>query len=371
MSRVAKSGFNASVHGARGLFAMMVFVYHIVHSGLRGFIPGDAAVSVYFLESFKFGVELFFGISGFVIIGALARAPSIRSFLWDRATRIYPLLWATLATITVLSLIARHALPPLGSWLLNFLAPPPFFPLAQVNPAAWSLGYEIFFYTFCAACWAARARDWRWQPLAWVVGGVCLVLFPRAVLMPAGVLIAASLVPAAARRWIGAAPLLALVFFLVGWRIVDLACGGDIMTFTPAAIGVARWAALLPLAIGSALCGAAALSGIADQRGELAAVLRTVPLQWLGSISFSFYLWHPVVMAIVKDGLIQSGATLAAGSAAQFLLALSLVPALIVAHFSQRTIEVRLTRYLRRHGPRDDRGEAPLTTVAALERSPS
>lgn len=367
---MSKSGFNASVHGARGLFAMMVFVYHIVHSGLPGFIPANALISVHFLESFKFGVELFFGISGFVILGALSRAPSIRSFLWDRATRIYPLLWATLATITLLSLVANQWTPPFGDWLLNFAAPPPFFPLPQVNPAAWSLGYEIFFYALCAACWACRARGLSWRPLAWGVGGLCVLLFPRAVLMPAGLLIAAGLIPIAMRRWIGGAPLVALTVFLVGWRAVDLACGGDIMTFTPVALGFARWAALLPLAIGSALCGAAALLGIAEQRGWLAAMLRTSPLQWLGAVSFSFYLWHPVVMAITKALLVRSGIATAAGPAAQLLLAFSLVPALIVAHFSQITLEVRLTRYLRRHGPRDDRGEAPATAAVTLEHSP-
>ena len=364
-----RSGFNASVHGARGLFAMMVFVYHIVHSGLRGFIPADALFSVYFLESFKFGVELFFGISGFVILGALARAPSIRSFLWDRATRIYPLLWATLSAITLLSVISHRWLPSIGDWLLNFVQPAPFISMPQINPAAWSLGYELFFYVLCATCWALRARGLSWQPLAWVVGGACLLLFPRAVLMPAGLLIASGLVSVTARRWIGAAPFFALIVFLIGWRVVDLACGGDIMTFTPVARPLARWTVLLPLAIGSAICGAAALFGIVEQRGWFTAILRTRPLQWLGAISFSFYLWHPVVMSVVKGVLIKTGITAAAGSAAQLLLALSLLPALIVAHFSQIHLEARLTRTLRRHGPRDDRGEAPVTT-AALEHSP-
>ncbi len=346
----------------------MVFVFHVVNSGLPSFVPATAPVSLYVLSSFKFGVELFFGISGFVILGALARAPSLRSFAWDRATRIYPLLWTTLLAITAVSLAIGHWIPPLRDWLLDFLAPPPFFPLAQVNPAAWSLGYEVTFYALCGTCWALRANGNRsWLALAVVAGSLGLILFPRAVLMPAGVFIAAGLVTAPWLKRLAAAPSVALLLFLVGWRLVDLGSGGDIMTYTPFAMPVAEWLRLLPLAIASAACGALALLGIVEQRGMLSRVLRTAPMQWLGTISYSFYLWHPVVMSMTKQILRASGAVAYAGHASQLLFAvISLPPALIVAHISQQQIEVRLTRYLRRHGPREGSGRAP---VAALMHS--
>jgi peptidoglycan/LPS O-acetylase OafA/YrhL len=189
-----RSAFNAPVHGARGLFALMVFVYHVVHSGLPGLLGADSLFDRYFLHSFQFGVELFFGISGFVILGALRRSPSMRSFVWDRFTRIYPLLWLTLIAITIAAVVGGLWQPPLVDWLLNFLAPPPFFPLAMVNPAAWSLGYEITFYLLCAFCWWLRQRGGHaWLVVALAVGTVLLVLFPRAALMPAGLLIAAGI----------------------------------------------------------------------------------------------------------------------------------------------------------------------------------
>ena len=347
---------------------MMVFVFHIVNSGLPGFVPVTSPVSQYLFLSFKFGVELFFGISGFVILGALARAPSLRSFAWDRATRIYPLLWTTLLAITAVSLAIGHWMPPLRDWLLDFLAPPPFFPLAQVNPAAWSLGYEVTFYALCGACWGLRSNGHRsWLPLAAVAGGIGLILFPRAVLMPAGIVIAAGLATSPRLKRLASAPLLALLLFLIGWRIIDLACGGDIMTFTPFAMPFTAWLRLLPLALVSASCGALALLGIVEQRGVLSQLLRAAPLQWLGTISYSFYLWHPVVLGMTKQLLRTSGAVASAGDASQLVFAaISLPPALIIAHLSQQQIEVRLTRYLRRHGPREGSGEAP---VAALMHS--
>lgn len=356
--------FNPTIHGARGLFAMMVFLYHVAHSGLQSFaFVEGSAFDLYFLNSLKFGVELFFGISGYVIVGALARAPTLRAFLWDRATRIFPLLWVTLTAIILFAKVTQRWLPPLGDLLLNFAAPPPFFPLPQINPAAWSLGYELTFYALCAGCWALRARIGRsWIPIALLIGAALLAFFPRAILMPAGVLIASGLLDRPAVRRVVILPGLALLLFLLGWRAIDLAYGGDIMTFSPAMAPLGPWAATLPFALATGLMGAFALLGIAQQRGPFCRLLRTLPLQWLGTISYSFYLWHPVVMGFVKLVLQKSGAFAAVGPGAQLLFAaVSLPPALLIAHYSQLWIERRLTRFLRKLGPGGRNAKAPLT----------
>jgi len=359
-----RGSFNPTIHGARGLFAMMVFVYHIAHSGLPTFAAvAGSGFDVYFLNSLKFGVELFFGISGYVIVGALGRAASIRAFLWDRATRIYPLLWCTLVAITLFALGTGGWLPPLGDWVLNFVAPPPFIALPQVNPAAWSLGYELTFYALCAGCWALRAQAGRaWIAVAIIVGAVLLAFFPRAILMPAGVLIASGMLDGARLQRFVRFPALALLLFLLGWRAIDLARGGDIMTLSPAAMPFGDWAAMLPLTLATGLVGAFALLGIASQQGLFCRLLRTEIFQWLGTVSYSFYLWHPLVMAFAKQALKASGTFAAVGDAAQLLLAVvSLPPALILAHYSQHWIELRLTRFLRRLGPQGRKAEAPVT----------
>src|SRR5690606_5413729 len=145
---------NLNVHGARGLFAFAVFIYHVINSGLPTYPALDGSwIETYLFYSLKFGVELFFGISGVVIVGALVRAPSIRAFAWDRVTRIYPVLWVSLLSISAMAVIFNLWRPAFGDWLLNFIAPPPFLHVPQVNPAAWSLGYEITFYALCAAAW--------------------------------------------------------------------------------------------------------------------------------------------------------------------------------------------------------------------------
>src|SRR5690606_35968119 len=112
VAMTAAKKLNANVHGARGLFAAAVFVFHVVNSGLPTFPWFTGSwLETYFFESLKFGVELFFGISGYVIVGALARAPSLKAFAWDRVTRIYPVLWASLLAITLLATVAGRWQP--------------------------------------------------------------------------------------------------------------------------------------------------------------------------------------------------------------------------------------------------------------------
>lgn len=361
-----RGGFNAGIHGGRGLFAVMVFAYHIVNSGLGSSLPGDSWIDIYLLNALKFGVELFFGVSGFVIVGALARTSSMRSFLWDRATRIYPLLWVTLGAITAASLFAGRSLPSPMAVAANFLAPPPMFLVPQVNPAAWSLGYEMTFYVLSVVCWdlARRGHRW-WRIVALVVGVMLLAAFPRAILMPVGMVIAAGYdIP----RWIeriAARPLLPLIAFLLIWRALDLHTHGGIMAMSPGQIGFLAWLMRFPAILAAGLLGGAALLGISRRNGLLGRALISRPLQWLGMISYSFYLWQPVVMGPVKRWLHAAGAFASAGQASQLLFALVSLPiALALAHFSQAWIEVRLTRALRRIGPREGDHRAPLTATA-------
>ena len=66
--------FNPYLHGARGLFALMIVVFHVVNSGLPTFGLVSHGWPLLAQRSLEFGVELFFGISGIVIFGALQRA---------------------------------------------------------------------------------------------------------------------------------------------------------------------------------------------------------------------------------------------------------------------------------------------------------
>jgi len=366
---VRRAGFNPHIHGARGLFAVMVFVFHVANSGLPTFAILGRGVAYQAAMSLQFGVELFFGISGFVIVGAIARAPSVRAFLWDRATRIYPVLWISLVAISIAAVMFDRWRPPVPDLILNFVAPPPFVHIGQINPAAWSLGYELTFYALVAVAWWLRPRAPRaWLWIAGGIGAVLIVLFPRALLIPAGVLIALGRGDTPGWRRISGSPGVWILLFLALWRWVDLTAD-PVQTANPLRLSFPSWLTLLPAMLAAGVCGGLALNGIAAGSGLLARALRQRAFQWLGSVSYSFYLWHPVVMATVKAVMEKIGAPALLGPWSQLAFgALSLPPTLIVAHVSQRWLELALTRWLRRHGPREDDGAAP-ATATAVERA--
>ena len=92
-ARGQKAGFNAAVHGLRGLAAMMVFFAHILN-GLREHaypeMSNFVARSEVFWNLGTYGVYLFFTISGFVILPSAMRY-SAREFAARRFFRVYPL----------------------------------------------------------------------------------------------------------------------------------------------------------------------------------------------------------------------------------------------------------------------------------------
>ena len=139
MEHNASARINPYVHGARGLFCLMVFVYHVVHSGLPTFDLFARGLLAEALQTGKFGVEFFFGISGIVILPSLYRASSVVTFILDRYARILPVLWATVFAIAIFGWLSGKG-PSLLLVGANLLAPPPLIDIIQINPAAWSLG---------------------------------------------------------------------------------------------------------------------------------------------------------------------------------------------------------------------------------------
>jgi peptidoglycan/LPS O-acetylase OafA/YrhL len=376
--RARKEGFNPNIHGARGLFACAVFVFHVFKSGLATFAILSSPVAGFLLGSMEFGVELFFCISGYVIVGTLRRAQSPGSFILDRVLRILPTLWVTIAIIAILgALSCSHglgALSPPGFLVIllgNLAVLPGLVPsIPAFHPAAWSLSYEIAFYGICALCWILVA--WRGSWVLWLVmpfAAIALDYYPRAIFFLSGMLTAEWLSssehpwPLVRRslRW----PSVWLALFFVAWREVwDLTPRDRVDTVT-----MLNWVhdIRLPLALFAIMAGSIGFAAIAAGTGMLGKCLRSEPLQYLGTISYSFYLWHLIVMALVKHELLVTGIARAVGPASQLLFLLSALPlSLVVAHVSQRVLERRVTLWLRSHlhHPR------PLGAAAALRPAP-
>ena len=349
------ASFNRPVHGARGLFSIMVYLFHVINSGLSSLPLLQLPTSLFLLRGTEYGVELFFCISGFVICGTLRRASSPSAFLEDRVIRIFPALWATILVIAGIGLMTDWgefegvSAGALSWWLpVNLLALPGILPVEPIHPAAWSLSYEMCFYLACAALWSLRMH--RGTRAVWVaapLAALMLAFYPRGIFLLSGVLVAEGMLE---RRWIASlarAPLVWLVIFLVSWHEIQMLTlpRHIIMTTLFAWAGDFR----LPLAVLGFMAATLAFAGIAASHGILGRFLGTRPMQYMGTISYSFYLWHPIVMSGVKLTMKHSGLAGAAGGGAQALfLVLALPPSLLAAHASQSLFERKAGSWLRR-----------------------
>lgn len=330
-------------------------MFHVVNSGLSTFPPLATPIGFFLSSTSEYGVELFFCISGYVIAGTLRRAASPASFFEDRAIRIYPVLWTTVLIITALGLATRthgfedETLPHLLIEVpINLLALPGILPIGNIHPAAWSLSYEMTFYLLCATCWAMHRRVgpaifWFAAP----VSAVLIIYYPRGAFLLVGMLVAEGWLHSRLLTRLARHPLPMLLLFLLCWRTIRALSDSDhIMDMT-----MVEWASdmRLPLGLMSFALAALGFAGIVGGYGLFGSMLRLRPLQYLGTTSYSFYLWHPIVMSAVKTALLHTGVLQAAGTWAQLLFFVAaLPPALAVSDVSQRLLERRVAIWLRR-----------------------
>jgi peptidoglycan/LPS O-acetylase OafA/YrhL len=139
-----------SIQALRGIAVLGVVLFHSF-SIEQKYSGGDFLLPD-FLRMGQTGVDLFFVISGFVMVtvtkGRFARRNEMGRFLWGRLTRIYPTYWFYFSLTAVVLVIKPgwvnssqgHQVHLLSSFLL---LPSDQLPLVMV---AWSLIYEMWFY---------------------------------------------------------------------------------------------------------------------------------------------------------------------------------------------------------------------------------
>lgn len=153
----------------RGLAALIVLLGHV-----QGHVVATAAVAGQQVSRWPtlpsgFGVDLFFGISGFIMVVSSARLfeqpGGWSSFLRRRAFRLVPLYW--LATFCFLLVPLLGKLGYQGNLPLATMASLLFFPYPAygtpdhpypIHTLGWSLNYEVFFYLIFAATLALPMR---------------------------------------------------------------------------------------------------------------------------------------------------------------------------------------------------------------------
>src|ERR1700730_15301366 len=174
--RNERPGFNTALNGYRGLCAPLVFIYHLGAAGVMP-LPGGDALSdnlAFLWTSLAYGVEMFFMISGFVILGSLLRHATLKGFLQDRFIRIYSAWVPALAAVTAECVVLKmkmftdvSLLKGLGIFTGNLFLLPPLLPLPLVHQGSWSLSYEwVFYISAVSGAWLLRRK----APQPWAVG---------------------------------------------------------------------------------------------------------------------------------------------------------------------------------------------------------
>ena len=333
-------GLNRQVHGLRGLAALLVFVYHLYGmSVLGGFWPAHQIAGFAWLDFGRHAVELFFIISGYLIAGSVVRHGNAGRFLLDRCIRIYPVFLAIHVLVFGLGPIIGYkwlaGITP-AAWLRAFaenaLFLPGLFdlPLAQLN--AWSLSYEAAFYLLCAAVFVIARRFGR-RP-AW--GALTVSVAPLLWVYPiAGFFLVGAAIHFLRQRvtWAAPAPLRALSPAFLAATLVLLTIDEGSR----------------PLIYAACIPGFLFFWCIVGGACPVSAVLRCRPLQYLGTISYSFYLWSALVTFPLKEAIgamiePSAGPWLAVATFAASGLALSLG----VSHLSFLWLEERAGQVLRR-----------------------
>jgi peptidoglycan/LPS O-acetylase OafA/YrhL len=144
-----------TIQVARGIAANLVLVSHLFVVQAKytagGILP---AFTLYGLA----GVDLFFVLSGFIMVAVAGRGVGPIQFLWRRATRIYPTYWlislAVLAGAILAPSTVNSSIPgPTSLWRSFLLIPNQTPPLLAVG---WTLVHEVYFYVTFAIFLALR-----------------------------------------------------------------------------------------------------------------------------------------------------------------------------------------------------------------------
>jgi exopolysaccharide production protein ExoZ len=145
-----------SIQALRALAASMVMLLHAAAFSTQQDVSGTA------VRVLNAGVDIFFVISGFVMVVSNASRRNARDFLTARLIRIIPIYW--LATAVMVLVLVLHDEAPTASEIgLSLLLVPYGDIRGDMHPVlgpGWTLSYEMFFYfLFAATLWLPPRRQ--------------------------------------------------------------------------------------------------------------------------------------------------------------------------------------------------------------------
>ena len=353
----------------RALAALLVAIHHAQHEAAALAERTGAAFVPSRLLPWAAGVDVFFVISGFIIVHAAAplygREGGRRVFLAHRLARVVPLYWLVtgLYLAVVLArpgLVAAEGAPGPAYVAASFLFWPALRPDGTAQPLyglGWTLEFEMAFYALFALFLGLGRR----AAVAAVAGALGALVLLRALVPGLPMPLAFWSEPVILEFAFGAGLGLARAEGLRLSGVVRAACalaGLLLLALVARSIGEpGGFARPLTQGLPAALLVAAAALGPSRPAGEAPSRL-LLGLSAVGDASYALYLIHPFVLRAAREALLRSGAASLLGPEACLWLMLALtVPAALAVH---RLIERPMTRRARRlldPGPSPDAGK--------------
>lgn len=166
----------------RFLAAISVVFYHYAFRGYAadGMSPMPYPLLAPIAKYGSLGVELFFMISGFVILKTAARG-SLQIFAVSRIVRLYPAFWAccTITFATIMMIGAPRYTASLNQYLINMTMLSKFVGVPEIDGVYWSLFVEMRFYALVAMVLIIRKIDQAQLLLMfWLISSVALEISP-------------------------------------------------------------------------------------------------------------------------------------------------------------------------------------------------
>ena len=340
------------IDSMRAIAALLVVWLHTSEEFVKMAQPSiqDGLYSVaHFFDFGRIGVVVFFAISGFVIPSSLSgnRLEGARSFLIKRFFRMYPLYWLSIPFGLITSWYLWGKEISVESILWNFTMLQEAAGHPSIQGLYWTLQTELVFYGLCLALFLAGGLR-----SVWVLSGLACVFtlaqFGPLILGAVGVRSPSITIPSLATMCIN----LGVMFWGALFRSwIERRSSPTITRFAVFSY-IAVWIVFLAYAIKVYSINDAYFKLIAPYTigvllFTLLATARTVTsawLVWLGTISYSIYLFHPVVMYSISRVVQVSNVEWMQGWTTGSYMLLTVVLTIAISAITHRYLELPAIR---------------------------
>ncbi|QMU97376.1 acyltransferase [Microbacterium esteraromaticum] len=287
--------------GLRGLAALSVVLYHF--SGhYNTYYPQDPRPLIDIWWG-AFGVQLFFLISGFVILMSADNARQTSDFVISRFSRLYPVYWVALIVGVAMGLIFAVPHVPLAVdvVVMNITMIQRWFLVPNVLDVFWTLAVEMQFYALLFAllvftrCRLTEKLVVR-VVLVWLMACLMVALWA----FPTTHGVDPQAVPTSVKLIVNVLLASYGPLFCTGMlAFISRRNGRRHWLLLPSAVIAAVTTGLIEEWVNGGIVALICFGFIIVSLRKETRLLYLAPLQWLGKVSYSLYLIHSIVGIVV------------------------------------------------------------------------